>query len=173
MSKKKFSTEASKETISPPPSHTRLDLFGWIGYGIGFSLSVSGKPQAGSIVATISLISLIGYYSTNPTHDILNLQYKTRERINITLLIAFAIFIFLFKFSGLAIFCLGVNWFLFGCLSLKGQKIYVGQAWKLEHRTCYTSKVNFFRYWLWTSLFLLLGCLFLILPLLANRWFSK
>lgn len=148
----------------------KLDLIGWVGYGVGLSLSIFGVRKESWKIGAISLILISIYYWQKPSFDLLNLQYKNREKINISLLIAFAIFIFLFRFSGLAYLCLGLNFFLYGCLSLKGQRIYLGQQWRLEDRTCYSQSSNSIKYWLWTSGFLLMGLILMIAPLAQNRW---
>lgn len=168
MKKKVAIQEAAldQQSIKEP---YKLDLLGWVSYGIGFFFSVSGRPQVGAIMAAIGLTIVIMFYYSKPKKDILKLEYKTREIINNTLLIAFAVFLFLLKSPGLAIFCLGLNFFLFGCLSLKGEKIYVGTQLRLQDRTCYLRKTQPERYWLWTIGFLSLGYLCLIFLLLLNR----
>jgi hypothetical protein len=155
-----------------PVGYTQLDLVGWSGYVIGFLLSIWGRHQTGALIAAIGLLWVILFYSRKAVNDLLRLAYKTREQINIVLLISFIILLFL-KFRGVAALCLGANFFLYGCLSLKGQKIYVGRQWRLEDRDCYTRNANPGYYWMYTLLFLVLGYILLISPLLLNRWFAS
>src|SRR5262245_61186560 len=148
----------------------KLDLIGWSGYVIGLLTSVLGFRPHGALIGAVGLVLVLIFYLKSPLNDLLALEFSTRERLNIGLLLAFIILLFL-KFKGIAVLCLGANFFLYGCLSLKRHKIYLGGAWRLEDRTCYTRSDHAFRYWLWTSGLLLFGIILLVSPLLMNAWF--
>jgi hypothetical protein len=152
-----------------PIRFLQLDLLGWAGYLIGCFLSIWGRHQTGALLAAIGLVLVIVVYAQKVENDLLSLSYETREMINIILLITFAILLFL-RLRGIAAICIGANFFFYGCLSLKGQKIYVGKQWRLEDRDCYTRNANPGYYWLWTLFFLVFGYVLLILPVLMNRW---
>jgi len=93
-----------------PVGYIQLDSVGWSGYVIGCLLSIWGRHQTGALIAAIGLILVIIFYSQKAANDFLQLAYKTREHINVVLLIAFIILLFL-KFKGIAALCLGANFF--------------------------------------------------------------
>jgi hypothetical protein len=152
-----------------PIGFTQLDLLGWIGYVIGCFLSIWGKHQTGALLAATGLILVIVFYAQKAANDLLGLAYESGEYLNIVLAIAFFILLFL-KFKGIAAICLGAIFFLHGCLSLKGQKIYVGSQWRFEDRKCYTRNANPGYYWMSTLFLLVLGFVLLIIPVLLKRW---
>jgi hypothetical protein len=144
-----------------------LDSIGWFGYVIGLLSSLFGFRSHGALIGAVGLGLVIIFYLRSPLNDLFALEFSTRERLNIGSLVAFIILLFL-KFVGIALLCLGANFFLYGCLSLKRHKIYLGSAWRIEDRTCYTRSDRAFRYWLSTLGLLSLGIILLVSPLLMN-----
>jgi hypothetical protein len=153
-----------------PVGYTQLDLVGWAGYVIGCLLSISGRHHTGALIAAVGLILVNIFYSQKAANDILRLAYTTRVQIDIVLLIAFIILFIFLKFRIIAALCLGADFFLYGCLSLKEQKIYVGRQWRIEKRHCYTRNVNPGYYWMYTLFCFVLGYILLIIPLSLNVW---
>jgi hypothetical protein len=152
-------------------SPLKSDSIGWSGYVIGLLTSLLGFGSHGALIGAIGLGLVVVFYLRTPMNDLLALEFSTHDRVNIGLGVVFVILLFL-KFKGFAVLCLGAIFFLYGCLSLKRNKIYLGSAWRLEDRTCYARSDHTFRYWLWTSGYLLLGVLCLVSPLLINEWFA-
>jgi hypothetical protein len=148
----------------------QFDVMGWAGYAAGLVVSLLGYKASGAVIGGLSLALVIGFYLRKPVNDCFALGHRRQEKLNVVLLLSFFVLL-LVRFAGIAYLCLGANFFLWGCLGLKTQKIYVGSEWRLEERACYTKTAHPIRYWLWTVLALTLGAILLVAPLWKNMWF--
>ncbi|HKQ89547.1 MAG TPA: hypothetical protein VJZ77_02610 [Blastocatellia bacterium] len=146
-----------------------LDSIGLFAYVIGLLSSLFGFRSQGALIGAVGLGLVIIFYLKSPLNDLLALDYRKQERVNIGLAVVFVVFLFA-RWASIVVFCIGALFFLHGCVSLKGRKIYIGSAWRLEDRTCYTQATHPFRYWLWTLFYLSIGVFLLVYLLLTNLW---
>ena len=150
------------------PDLLNLDSIGWSAYVIGLLSSLFGFRSQGALIGAVGLGLVIIFYLRSPLNDLLALDPK-KERLNVGLAVVFGLFL-LVRLTGIAFLCIGAFFFLHGCVSLKGRKIYIGSAWRLVDRTCYTQATHPFRYWLWTLFYLSFGNFLLVFLLLTNLW---
>ena len=135
---------------------------------IGLISSLFGFRSQGALIGAVGLGLVIIFYLRSPLNDLLALDPK-KERVNVGLVVVTIVFLFV-RLTGIAFLCIGAFLFLHGCVSLKGRKIYIGSAWRLEDRTCYTQATHPFRYWSWTLFYLSFGIFLLVYLLLTNLW---
>jgi len=146
-----------------------LDSIGWSAYVIGLLSSLFGFRSQGALIGAVGLGLVVIFYLRSPLNDLLALDFPKYERVGVGLAVVFGLFLFV-RLGNIALVCLGAFFFLWGCVSLKRRKIYVGREWRLEDRTCYTRSDHPVRYWLLTLLFLSFGIFILVCSLLTNLW---
>ena len=147
----------------------KLDSIGWSGYVVGLLSSLFGFGSHGALIGAVGLGLVIIFYLRSPLNDLLALDYPKQERVNVGLAVVFIVFLFV-RLGNIAVLCIGAFFFLHGCVSLKGRKIYIGSAWRLEDRTCYTQATHPFRYWVLTLFYLSFGIFLLVYLLSTNLW---
>jgi len=146
-----------------------LDSIGWSAYVIGLLYSLLGLRSQGALIGAVGLGLVLIFYLRSPLNDLLALDYPKYERAGIGLALAFGLFLFV-RLANIAFLFIGAIFFLWGCVSLKRRKIYVGREWRLEDRTCYTRSDHPVRYWLLTLLILSFGIFLLVSLLLTDLW---
>jgi hypothetical protein len=146
-----------------------LDSIGGVVYLIGLLSSLLGFRSQGALIGAVGLGLVVVFYLRDPLNDLLALDHPKYERVGVGIALVFGLFL-LVRLGNIALLCIGAIFFLWGCVSLKRRKIYIGREWRLEDRTCYTRSDHPVRYWLLTLLFLSFGIFLLVYLLLTNLW---
>jgi len=146
-----------------------LDSIGWSAYVIGLLSSLFGFRSQGASIGAVGLGLVVIFYLRSPLNDLLALDYPKYKRVGIGLAVVFGLFLFV-RLGNIALVCLGAIFFLWGCVSLKSRKIYVGREWRLEENTCHSRSDHPVRYWFWTLFHLSLGIFLLVYVLLTDLW---
>ena len=146
-----------------------LDSIGWFAYVIGLLSSLFGYRSQGALIGAVGLGLVVIFYLRSPLNDLLALDYPKYKRVGIGLAVVFGLFL-LVRLGNTALMCLGAILFLWGCISLKRRKIYVGRNWRIEDNTCHSRSDHPVRYWLWTLFYLSFGIFLLVYALLTDLW---
>jgi len=136
---------------------------------IGLLSSLFGHRSQGALIGAVGLGLVTILYLRSPLNDLLALDHPKTVRVGVWMVVVFFLFQFV-RLGNISLLCIGAIFFLWGCVSLKRRKIYVGRSWRLEDNTCHSQSDQPVRYWLWTLFHLSLGIFLLVYLLLTNLW---